>query len=260
VVGLLQLPPDALARFLTDDERGRQLPNYLTQLAEHLTNERAELKSECERMAATLRHVGDILQAQSALARGADASEPMQAMALLQGAATVVAAAFHRYEIELMVEVDPAIGAAPLQIDRVAATQILVNLLTNASEALRDRPPPRRVTLRCAPDPEAGWTTVTVEDNGCGIDPEILPHLFEIGFTTRPTGQGLGLHFSASTTAELGGRLRVTSEGPGAGATFTLELPSGRNADRPRSNPGDNPELSAVQWTKMRREPGGAMP
>ena len=62
-------------------------------------------------------------------------------------------------------------------------------------------------------------------DSGIGIAPDRLGRIFEFGYTTRKDGHGFGLHSSALTARELGGQLRVASEGVGRGATFTLELP-----------------------------------
>jgi sensor histidine kinase regulating citrate/malate metabolism len=52
-----------------------------------------------------------------------------------------------------------------------------------------------------------------------------MVRIFNHGFTTRKNGHGFGLHSAALTAKELGGALRVQSDGPGLGATFTLELP-----------------------------------
>ena len=66
---------------------------------------------------------------------------------------------------------------------------------------------------------------VVVHDNGMGIAPELLTRIFQYGFTTREEGHGFGLHSSALAAQELGGSLAVHSDGPGKGATFTLEMP-----------------------------------
>ena len=66
---------------------------------------------------------------------------------------------------------------------------------------------------------------IEVSDNGIGISRENLDKIFRHGYTTKEGGHGFGLHSGALAAAEMGGRLAVDSDGPGHGATFTLELP-----------------------------------
>jgi signal transduction histidine kinase len=66
---------------------------------------------------------------------------------------------------------------------------------------------------------------VAVTDNGSGITQENLTKIFQHGFTTKKDGHGFGLHSGALAAKEMNGHLMVHSDGPGTGATFTLELP-----------------------------------
>jgi signal transduction histidine kinase len=66
---------------------------------------------------------------------------------------------------------------------------------------------------------------ISVIDNGTGVPSENLTRLFGHGFTTRKEGHGFGLPGGALAAKELGGTLTAFSDGPGRGATFTLELP-----------------------------------
>ena len=70
-----------------------------------------------------------------------------------------------------------------------------------------------------------GAVVVSVADNGIGIGAENLTRIFTHGFTTRKDGHGFGLHSGHLAAREMGGTLRVQSDGPGRGAIFTLELP-----------------------------------
>jgi signal transduction histidine kinase len=73
-----------------------------------------------------------------------------------------------------------------------------------------------------------GRIKVSVIDNGVGIPAENITRIFNHGFTTRKDGHGFGLHSGALAAKEMGGSLAAFSEGPGRGATFTLELPMQR--------------------------------
>lgn len=72
---------------------------------------------------------------------------------------------------------------------------------------------------------DAASVRISVADNGVGISAENVQRLFTYGFTTRKDGHGFGLHSGAIAAKEMDGALLVQSEGPGRGATFTLQLP-----------------------------------
>ncbi len=104
--------------------------------------------------------------------------------------------------------------------DSVRVEQIIVNLLRNAMDALKDIPEPR-IEIRLVAEEVA---RLSVQDNGPGFDsPEAL---FEPFYTTKPAGEGvgLGLAISAGIATEMGGRLIARNATP-LGAVFTLELP-----------------------------------
>lgn len=81
----------------------------------------------------------------------------------------------------------------------------------------------KAVTIRVQGDEQR--VRISVVDNGVGIRPENMARLFTHGFTTRASGHGFGLHSGALTARELGGSLSASSDGPGCGASFVLELP-----------------------------------
>ena len=103
--------------------------------------------------------------------------------------------------------------------------QILINLLLNAAQASDKKD--SRVTLSV----KIGntWldkTTIQVDDNGCGMDPDTLKHIFDPFFTSnaRSGGTGLGLYVTHNLVSSLRGRIEVESE-PGKGSTFKVILP-----------------------------------
>src|SRR5262249_26852647 len=107
-----------------------------------------------------------------------------------------------------------------VMLDRHKLLQILGNLLANARHALRDQTQGQR-TLTVRVHALEGSIALEVEDTGIGIAPEALARLFEFGFTTKKDGHGFGLHASANLAKELGGDIKVFSEGSGRGACFT---------------------------------------
>jgi two-component system NtrC family sensor kinase len=116
----------------------------------------------------------------------------------------------------------------PLCGDAPQLQQVLLNLLTNAQQALRAAPGTREVTCTTQYDPALQRLILTVADTGPGIPPALQGRIFEPFFTTKPpgVGTGLGLPLCRGIVEAHGGTLEVTSA-PGHGATFCLTLPLG---------------------------------
>ncbi|HQS31577.1 ATP-binding protein [Polaromonas sp.] len=112
-----------------------------------------------------------------------------------------------------------------LMLDRQQLLQIMINLISNARHAMEDMPGAlQQITLRVAL--VAGNSLrVSLRDEGEGIPSGNLARIFVHGFTTRKTDHGFGLHSCALVARLMGGTLTAHSDGPGRGATFTLDRP-----------------------------------
>jgi PAS domain S-box-containing protein len=115
-------------------------------------------------------------------------------------------------------------GLPPINGDRVQLQQVLLNLILNAVDAMReinDRPRDLLVTT-AREEPDS--VRLSVCDSGIGIDPQILEKIFDSFYTTKSTGMGMGLSISRSIIESHQGRLWGTAnEGPGA--TFAFRIP-----------------------------------
>jgi signal transduction histidine kinase len=116
---------------------------------------------------------------------------------------------------------DPAVVAS---VNAQEMKQVALNLLTNALESIDTDGEVRVQLIRSGEHAE-----LIVADNGCGMEPEVLQHLFEPFFTRRQSGQGTGLGLSITyrIIAEHHGEIEVDSPGPGQGSTFRVRLPLG---------------------------------
>jgi signal transduction histidine kinase len=114
----------------------------------------------------------------------------------------------------------------PLWADRHQLQQVLMNLITNAQQALRQMASPRQVTLTTQVDPAHAWLTLEVTDTGPGIPRDLQARIFDPFFTTKPPGMGtgLGLSLCQGIIEGHGGTIRLISA-PGHGTTFRVELP-----------------------------------
>lgn len=122
--------------------------------------------------------------------------------------------------------------------------QVLLNLLTNARQAMSRG---GQVVVSLAHEPESSFVELTVRDSGSGIPADILPHIFERGFSTKKGpdesgkgGAGVGLAACREIVESHGGRIRVAST-EGRGTAFTLKLPI---ASAAATNPASQPVVS----------------
>lgn len=114
--------------------------------------------------------------------------------------------------------------------NRTQLVQALMNLVLNAFDAVcANGDGPREVEIR-ASERETGRVHIAVRDSGIGIDPEVMPRLFDAFFTTKPNGMGMGLAIARSILENHGGRLWATRN-PDRGATLEFELPAEAKAE-----------------------------
>ena len=224
VSSLLQEHSHELGTFFTETSRGKLLPAYIAALSEQLHQEHGALLKEVRALSASVEHIKSVIRMQQQHARVTGAVEEVSLPQLIDEALRLHAVSFERLGIRI--ERDYS-SLMPLFADRHRMLQILVNLLSNARDALtasETRDKVLRFTIRRAPGEDRLLLQVT--DNGIGIAPENAQRMFSQGFTTKKHGHGFGLHISAQAATEMGGQLTCSSPGPGQGATFTLELPT----------------------------------
>ena len=119
-------------------------------------------------------------------------------------------------------------GPATLRMyaDPRALQQALLNVLTNAADALSGRRDPK-ITLSV--QPQGGMVVIRIEDNGSGIPEDKLQSIFKPFFTTKPQGTGLGLVIVKKMLANMNGTIDIESR-EDEGTMVTIALPEGRDA------------------------------
>ncbi len=123
---------------------------------------------------------------------------------------------------QIVVRQDLAPDLPPVLASEEQLSQVFLNLILNAIEAMPTGGE-LQITTRWVRDAQEAH--VVFEDTGPGIPPEILPHLFEPFFTSKPDGTGLGLSISLSIVERYGGSIRAENR-PQGGARFTIQLPA----------------------------------
>lgn len=220
VAGLLNEHSGNLSKFLTEDERGRRIPEYMTMLADTLRDEQELLANELESLGKNIEHIKSVVSTQQVYAGNSCVMEHVCLSEVLEDALRLSSASFERHGITIIRDYEKL----PLvEIDRHKLMQILVNLLHNAKQAAgHPSVKVKQVTVRIRVKEDR--VRIEVIDSGIGIEKENLTRIFAHGFTTKTDGHGFGLHSSALAAKEMGGDLTAHSEGPGTGAAFMLEV------------------------------------
>ena len=211
--------------------KGHAIPRFIIQLADELRKEHAELEQEAESVANNVEHIKEVVAMQQGYGRISGLQQMVRSSELVDHAVDMAGLEFARRPIRIVKEYA---HAPEINVDRHRVLQILVNLLTNARHALEDSSTPDP-TVRLSIDVlDSRRVQITVADNGVGISTDDLTRIFAHGFTTRKDGHGFGLHSGALAAYEMGGTLRVRSDGVGHGASFALELPIDDTVDAPQ--------------------------
>ena len=125
-----------------------------------------------------------------------------------------------RYDVSIQTEL--AKDLPQVMGDRVQMQQVLMNLMTNSIDAMKDLDGTRELII--SSQAEDGQLMISVSDTGVGLPPKQADQIFDAFFTTKPQGTGMGLRISRSIVESHGGRLWAADNSP-RGASFHLTLP-----------------------------------
>ncbi len=214
---------DNLVEFLTGDEKGEKLPVYLVALAKHVEKEQETFTGMLKDLCNHVKHITELIAIQQSHDTSAGLTEVVTVAELLEEALQVKTPNTSPYSVEIIRKFE---NIPSCRLDRHKFLQIVINLLSNARHAVRENSDntSKIITVHLKRKGDDRFL-VEIIDNGIGIPGENLEKIFNLGFTTRKEGHGLGLHSAAIYARKMGGSLKVHSDGPGKGAVFTLEIP-----------------------------------
>jgi signal transduction histidine kinase len=134
---------------------------------------------------------------------------------------TLAGAELRRHDVILRTAL--ATGDQPVMGDRVQLQQVLLNLIMNGVEAMREVAERTRELTVSSTLADPSSVLVAVQDTGSGLDPAVADRMFQPLFTTKPDGTGMGLAICRSIVEAHGGRLWVSPRAPhGADVRFTV--------------------------------------
>jgi C4-dicarboxylate-specific signal transduction histidine kinase len=164
----------------------------------------------------------DVIRALRALAKQAPAMlEPLQVDDLVSKVLSMVRMEIEERNVKLVARLSA--GSTTVEADRVQLQQVVLNLITNALDAMSLTPVGQR-ELIVTSFREQDMVAVSVKDHGAGVPDEVLGQIFEPFFTTKEHGMGMGLAICRSIVEAHGGTLQTRNRRSG-GSEFVFRLP-----------------------------------
>jgi signal transduction histidine kinase/CheY-like chemotaxis protein len=180
----------------------------------------AKASAAAAAMVADVTRAGGIIDRVSSLyRRGTPERELVDLNEIVREMKVLMTDTANRNAVSVRTDLDP--GLPKTTADRVQLLQVLMNLMLNGIEAMKDTRGELSVASRKTED---GQLSISVSDTGTGLSTDEAERIFEAFFTTKPRGTGMGLSISRRIIASHGGRLWA-SPNTGPGATFQFTLP-----------------------------------
>lgn len=223
IVNMIKEHIDTLSVYLSEDSKGKLIPNYLIALTEIISNNHQKNLEEIESIYQDLLHIKDIVSIQQSISGESGIPEKIFIPELID---TALQMSSNPSQDKLIKLNKKNIECLSIMADKSKLLQILINLIQNAKDAVLCNKNKKDKTIKfIVDDKKSQKIGIEVIDNGMGISPENLGHIFSFGFTTKENGHGFGLHSSALSAQDMGGSLKAESKGLGKGARFILTLP-----------------------------------
>jgi signal transduction histidine kinase len=217
-----------LGSFFTDHPQGKHLLEFLNILSQAWIKDQKSMLAELSALSEHVSHIKNIISAQQSISGSKGMIEITNLSTLLEEAVMMaMATEVNKQEIEIIRSYD---YNEPFLVDKTKLSQILINLIRNARDAIKEHPANGKkifIYSFC----QDNYIYIEIRDSGIGIEQNKLTKIFSHGFTTKKAGHGFGLHMSALASKEMGGDLQVKSEGIGKGATFIVKLPVVQRGD-----------------------------
>jgi two-component system NtrC family sensor kinase len=156
---------------------------------------------------------------------------------VVRGAVQLLSPELKAAAVRVVLELDEELPLVAM--DEAQMRQVLINLLKNAREAM-----PNGGCVRIAAHVNAGGVELSMCDDGVGMEPEQKERIFDLFYTTKQRGSGLGLPLTQQIVVAHGGHIRCESS-PGNGTTFTLFLPAARGGSSIDRVPSERDTLVA---------------
>jgi two-component system, LuxR family, sensor kinase FixL len=201
------------------------IANYLggaSRLMENQNSADARVKDAIAKSAEQAVRAGDIIRRlRDFLTRGEGERSVESLSKLVQEACTLALVGAKEYGVRVRYMLDPEVDG--VIVDRVQIQQVVLNLVRNALDAMREQDGRRELVVSTAPGEEEELALISVADTGPGLDPAARDRLFQPFVTTKAEGMGVGLSISRTIVEAHGGRI-WTEPNPEGGAIFRFTV------------------------------------
>ncbi len=212
--------------YIGNDPQGRKVLPFIISLAEDFARHNRRLTRTVERVRSTAQHIAEIVRAQKAPLASIAGRKDIHLNSALSDAVRVVRESMDVDGIGFTL--DCANAPRTIRVQESRFHQMLVNVIGNAVQAIQARAEAEEheeapgIRIRAGADEE--FLNLEVSDNGIGFARKDTRMFFAAGYTTRESGAGLGLHSAANFVVGSGGRIDLSSDGIGKGATARISL------------------------------------
>ncbi len=212
-----------LADYLTNDPKGKLLPDYLTELSKSVALNRQNSLETFQYLLRKIKMIEDIVISQQQYVKLGTFSESVDMKDVVNESIGMLNLSKPRKNFQLITQLE---SPPTIRTQRVKIMQIVLNLLKNALDSIDMDTSAKLKSIEVQLFSEKESLVLVIKDSGQGITQENLQKIFNHGFTTKKQDMALVCTFCANAARDLGGSLTAESPGEGCGATFILRLPA----------------------------------
>lgn len=209
-----------LQDILSAPQKTDSLRRLLREMDSQTLDERQKYQEIVDRMNEQLYLMKDLIYYQQNYATGQALFQTVGLKDLLDLAFNIKLSLLKSSEVKCSIDVPENI---PVLVQKTKILHVFANLIVNSIDAMRDVDPEQR-SIKVWTEREGAHVNIHFRDIGCGIPKEKSTKIFTLGFTTKQTGHGFGLHSSANYMREMNGSLELENPQPDAGAAFVMRV------------------------------------
>jgi signal transduction histidine kinase len=204
------------------NEKAQALVDILEGISKTQRDNYKEINRSITEQLNIITHIQEILNIQRQYVSGHESQErkPVSLKSIINDCMAMLFASLDKRGIVVSLNIPAELPV--IKGDRTKLMQVMLNILKNSLEAIDMRAEQKNISIDL--QTSATGVTVLIKDSGCGFDNATGARLFERNFTTKSTGTGLGLHNCKTIIESHAGSMSITSDGPGKGATTTIEF------------------------------------